>query len=231
MSNARSIVILALACIMLSLGCARGVKLDPATLNVAQQLSQPYRIHPGDTLDIKFKYHPADDQQGTVDTNGRLGLPITGQLQAGGMTIPELQEAIRERSSRYLRDPVVTVTVTESQSRAYVGGEVVDEGFVVLLRPTSVLEAVFERGGFTIGANLSEVVLLSRESGIPVARRLDLRAELEGDPSDLTLLAADEIVYVPQTGIAKANQFVDQWINGMIPDFVSRMVRMSPINP
>lgn len=227
----RSILALALCCLMLSVGCASSVKLDPATLNVGEELALPYRIHPGDTLDITFKYHPADDQQGTVDTNGRLALPIAGEMQVAGMTIPELEEAIRERSSRYLRDPVVSVTVTESQARAYVGGEVVDEGYVTLVRPTSVLQAIFERGGFSLGANLSEVVLLSHEAGKPVARRLDLKAELEGDPSEMTLLAADEIVYIPKSGIAKANQFVDQWINGMVPDFVSRMVRFSPIDP
>ena len=212
-------------------GCQGGVQLDPATVNVSQGLAIAYRIHPGDTIDVRFKYHPADDTKATVDTSGRLSLPITGDLQVAGLTLPELDALIRERASRYLRDPVVNVTVTESQAKAYIGGEVADEGFVLLTRPMTVLQAIVERGGFTTGADLDSVVLLSHEAGQPVAREIDLSAEIQGDPSDRTLLVADEIVIVPKTGIAKANQFVEQWIDGMTPEFVTRMIRFVPINP
>jgi polysaccharide export outer membrane protein len=216
---------------LLVTGCSAGVKLDPGTVNVSEGLTVPYRVHPGDAADIRFKYHPADNTTVTVDTSGRLYLPVTGEFQAAGLTIPELETQIRERSARYLRDPIVSVTVTSSQAKAYIGGEVIDEGFVVLIRPTTVLQAILERGGFTPSADLSEVVLLSHEAGQPVARQIDLEAEIEGDPSERTLLAADQIVVVPKTGIAKANQFVDEYVNKMMPDFLTRMIRFNPIGP
>jgi polysaccharide export outer membrane protein len=207
------------------------VKLDPATINVSQGLSAPYRVHPGDVLDVKFKYHPGDNTTATVDTDGRLNLPMTGEIQVSGLLLPELEQVIRERASRYMRDPVVNVTVATSEAKAYIGGEVVDEGFVTLTRPMTVLQAIVERGGFRPGADLSDVVILSHEEGQAVAREIDLEAELEGDPSERTLLAADEIVFVPKTGIAKANQFVDEYINRMMPDFLTRMIRFNPIGP
>jgi len=212
-------------------GCRGGVKLDPATVNVSQGLSAPYRVHPGDIIEGKFKYHPADNSTATVDTDGRLNMPMTGELQVSGLMLPELEEQIRQRASRFMREPVVNVTVTTSQAKAYIGGEVVDEGFVTLTRPMTVLQAVFERGGFGPGADLSDVVILSHEEGQAVAREIDLEAELEGDPSERTLLAADEIVFVPKTTVAKANQFVDEYINRMMPDFLTRMIRLNPIGP
>lgn len=227
----RKVVLATLCAVPLAAGCASGVKLDPATVNVAQGLSTPYRVHPGDILEVKFKYHPADNATATVDTDGRLNLPMTGELQVAGLLLPELEERIRDRASRYMRDPVVNVTITTSQAKAYIGGEVVDEGFVTLTRPMTVLQAVFERGGFGPGADLSEVVILSHEEGQAVAREIDLEAELEGDPSERTLLAADEIVFVPKTAVAKANQFVDEYINRMMPDFLTRMIRFNPIGP
>ena len=212
-------------------GCRGGVKLDPAMVNVSEGLTIPYRVHPGDTVDVKFKYHPGDNQQGIVDSSGRLMLPVTGDMEVAGLTIPELEKLIETRSSRFLRDPVVSVTIARSEARAYVGGEVIEEGFVTLNRPTTVLQAVFERGGFKPTADLDEVVLLSHEAGQPVARVLNLEAELQGDPSERTLLVADQIVFIPKTGIAKANQFVDQWINGLTPEILTRMIRFNPIGP
>ena len=132
-----------------------------------------------------------------MDTDGRLNIPMAGELQVSGLLLPELEQLIRERASRYMRDPVVNVTVATSESKAYIGGEVIDEGFVTLTRPMTVLQAVFERGGFTPGADLSDVVILSHEEGKAVSRLIDLEAELEGDPSERTLLAADEIPDAP----------------------------------
>jgi protein involved in polysaccharide export with SLBB domain len=231
MQISRRAILAAVLGVPLVAGCATKVKLDPATVNVAQGLSTPYRVHPGDILEIKFKYHPADNTTATVDTDGRLNIPMAGELQVSGLLLPELEQLIRERASRYMRDPVVNVTVATSESKAYIGGEVIDEGFVTLTRPMTVLQAVFERGGFTPGADLSDVVILSHEEGKAVSRLIDLEAELEGDPSERTLLAADEIVFVPKTAVAKANQFVDEYINKMMPDFLTRMIRFNPIGP
>lgn len=227
----RGVLLLGLLGVPLAAGCRGGVKLDPTTVNVSQGLSAPYRVHPGDIIEVKFKYHPADNSTATVDTDGRLNMPMTGELQVSGLMLPELEEQIRQRASRFMREPVVNVTVTTSQAKAYIGGEVVDEGFVTLTRPMTVLQAVFERGGFGPGADLSDVVILSHEEGQAVAREIDLEAELEGDPSERTLLAADEIVFVPKTTVAKANQFVDEYINRMMPDFLTRMIRLNPIGP
>jgi polysaccharide export outer membrane protein len=198
-------------------------------VNVSAGLATPYLVQPGDTLSIKFKYHPNDDTQGSVNTDGHLALPLTGDMYVAGQTLPDVERLIAERASRYLRDPVVSVSIVQSQARAYIGGEVVNEGFVSLTKPMTVLQAVLERGGFTPSADLSEVVILSHDEGKPVARPLDLEAELQGDPTERSLLAADQIVFVPQTGIAKANQFVDQWINRMTPDILTRMIRFQPI--
>ena len=224
-------VIAGLSCLVwLTSGCG-GVNIDPNSINPDQQLLSAYRVHPGDALDVKFMYHPADNARATVDTGGRMFLPVTGDLQVEGLTLAELEALIRQRSSRYLRDPVVAVSVATSQARAYVGGEVVSEGYVTLIRPTTVLQAILERGGLKIGADLSKVVVLSHEAGEPVAQELNLQDELEGDPSQRTLLAADQIVFVPKTGVAKANLWVDQYVNRMIPEFLTRMIRLTPFDP
>src|SRR5262249_23561981 len=78
-----------------------------------------YRIQPGDVLEVKFLYHSAENQRLAVRPDGQLALGITGDIPAAGKTASELEEVIRDRASRYLRDPVVNVAVAESGARAY----------------------------------------------------------------------------------------------------------------
>jgi polysaccharide biosynthesis/export protein PslD len=183
-----------------------------------------YRVQPGDVLEVKFLYHSAENQRLAVRPDGGLALGITGDIPAAGKTAEELEVLIRERASRYLRDPVVNVAVAESGARAYVGGEVTSAGFVSLGKPMNVLQAVFERGGFTTGAKLSEVLVISRSEGQAVAvRRLDLETAMKQSSFEGAMLAPDDVVYVPKTGIARANSWMNQWIDGLTPEFLKNI--------
>jgi protein involved in polysaccharide export with SLBB domain len=185
-------------------------------------------VQPGDVLDVKFLYHPNESEKLVVRPDGTLALGITGDLEAAGLTVAELEDLVRARASRYLRDPVVNVTVAESGARAYVGGEVANAGFVSLTKPMDVLQAVLERGGFTEGAKLSEIVVISQSSGELVVRQVDVEAAADGQPLESVQLGPNDIVFVPKTGIAKANAWVDQYINGLTPDILKN-VRVSPV--
>jgi protein involved in polysaccharide export with SLBB domain len=71
---------------------------------------------------VKFLYHPSETQRITVRPDGTLPLSITGDLDVNRLTVDEAEDLIRARGAKYLRDPVVTVTVVESGARAYIGG-------------------------------------------------------------------------------------------------------------
>jgi len=217
---ARGMIAVALGLVVLISACGGHPRLPTAKVPPSL-LTAPYRVNPGDVLQVKFEYHPADDRRVVVGTDGSVELPVTGELNVGGLTVREVEELIEEKSGRFLRQPVVGITIVESQARAYVGGEVVNPGFVSLVRPMTALQAVVERGGFLETADLSEIVVLSHSAGRPVARRLDLKGSLNAGKLEGTVLQANEIVVVPKTGIAKANKVVDQWINGMTPRALS----------
>jgi protein involved in polysaccharide export with SLBB domain len=190
----------------------------------------PYRIQPGDLLDVKFAYHTAEDEKLRVRPDGTLALAITGDIEVKGLTIEEASALIRERSSRLLRNPSVSVVVAESVARAYIGGEVSDAGFVALSRPMTVYQAVLERGGFTRGADLQNIAVISpgKTANEPRhVRRVNVVKNSDGkQPPEALLLAPDDVVVVPKSGIASANQFVDQWIDGMTPQIL-RGVRVN----
>lgn len=220
------------ACLAVLAGAAGGCtrRATPIPVVVPSVSTGPYRVQPGDSLDVKFQYHPAEDQRLKVRPDGTLGLGITGDLVVKGLTVDELADLIRARSSRFLRNPVVSVIVAESVARAYVGGEVTDAGFVVLNKPLTVYQAVLERGGFTQGADLKNITVISKAPGNDQprnVRRVNVVQKSDDNQSpEAFMLSPDDVVVVPKTGIASANKFVDQWLDGMTPQIL-RGVRVN----
>jgi polysaccharide export outer membrane protein len=206
-------VSLGVALMLATLGCAR--TRPPAPFE--PPLTGPYRLHPGDVLEVKFLYHPTETQRLTIRPDGTLPLSITGDLDVNGLSVDESEDLIRARASRYLRDPVVSVTVVESGARAYVGGEVESPGFVSLAKPMSAIQAILERGGFGRGADMTRVNIISIVDGKPIQRELNLRRDSNDGMPITESLSPDDVVFVPKTGIAAANAWVEQWLDGLTP--------------
>src|SRR5262245_50420414 len=156
-----------------SAGCGAKHPVAPPSVVPPGEQVREYRVQPGDVVDVKFLYHPNENQRLGIRPDGTLALPITGDLMVMGLTVDELEELIRTRASRRLREPVVSVTIAETSARAYVGGEVSNAGFVQLGKPMDVVQAIFERGGFRTTADLTKVMVVSR-SGNPSTRRLNI---------------------------------------------------------
>src|ERR1700685_2013371 len=93
-----------------------------------------YTVKPGDTLGISVWKEP--DLQGTavlVRPDGTFSFPLVGQVNATGKGVVELQQIVTERLSKYISEPVVTVTVADIKgNKIYVIGQVNKPGdFIV----------------------------------------------------------------------------------------------------
>jgi len=202
----------------LTWGCAaRPVDLPPLDVSFAPpdaSESPDYRIQPGDTLRIKYLYHPELNTKVPVSPGGDVTLDVAGTVRAIGLTPAELEEVIRDRSSHRLRDPAISVTIANLGERTvWVGGAVRAPGAVVYRDGMTPLQAIMERGGFLTTARIDSVLRLSRESGT----RLDFTEPLsKGTPEGITL-AVNDVIYVPRTFIGDVNVFVQQYIRGILP--------------
>ena len=210
-----------------SSGCAKRQLAPPPVVAPTEPVTREYHVQPGDVVDVKFLYHPGENQRLAVRPDGTLALPITGDLTVMGLTVDELEELIRTSASRKLREPVVSVTIAETAARAYVGGEVTNTGFVQLGKPMDVLQAIVERGGFKFGADMAKVTVVSRSSGTPAVRHVNLEAAVKGEPVDGLMLAPDDVIFVPKTWVATANAWVKSWLDGLTPEIL-KSVRISP---
>ena len=190
-----------------------------------QPLSPPpnYVLQPGDQLTVRFFYHRDNNQDLIVQPDGKIVLPHLGELTVAGQKPEDLAKQIAQGYSDILRDPEVDVQVKQfAGQRIYVGGEVVRPGFVDLSAGMTTLQAIVQAGGFRDTAKLSNIVVVrngSKTDGAkPEGILVDLEEVVEGrDFSKDLALQPQDIVYVPQTSIAKVNQFIDKYIVRMIP--------------
>lgn len=174
-----------------------------------------YRLRPGDEIEVKFFYHPELNEKLMVGPDGKITLQIIDEVLAAGLTSSQLDEVLTGEYANYLENYSISVIVREySGLKVYVGGEVVQPGFLSLKGHMSVLQSIYASQGFKATAKTENVVLLRKgPDNRPVARIIDLNPVLSGEQmeNDVYLMASD-IVYVPKTWIAKTGDFVDQYI-------------------
>ena len=97
----------------------------------------------------------------TVRPDGRISLPLAGELDANGKAAAELQQEIAERLKRYISGPVVNVMVKQINSlKISVLGEVRKPDVYRIKNRVTVLDAIAMAGGFTDLARPNRVVVL-----------------------------------------------------------------------
>ena len=202
-------------------GCAGNNKTItvPATPIVYKQGQEAYVLQPGDNLDIKFYYNPELNENVTIRPDGKVSLQIIDEQQAAGLTPPQLDEALTKAYSSQLKQPQITVIVKSfGGQRIYVGGEVKSPQVLTVVGQIDALQAIFNTGGFTKDAKLSSVMIISKgKNNQPTARKVNLKKVLSGEaPGEDFMLKPFDMVYVPKTELAQADEFMSHIYN-LIP--------------
>ena len=140
---------------------AEGVK--PVDETVAAEPVDPhtYVIGPEDQLMIRVWRERDVSGAVIVRPDGKITLPLIGDVQAGGRTPEQLRKEVTEKLSEFLNRPEVMVAVTAVRSKKYyIVGQVNRTGSFPLVVPTTVLEALSNAGGFQQWANRKKIVIL-----------------------------------------------------------------------
>jgi polysaccharide export outer membrane protein len=168
----------------------------PSAPGPAPVQQSDYLIGPQDKLDINV-FQVADlSKVVTVESNGTILLPLIGQVRATGRTVKALSDDIAEKlGEKYVRDPLVTVTVTESASqKVTVDGAVTQPGIYPISGNTTLTQAVALARGTIEDANLRQVAVFRNEGERRMAAVFDLSAIRSGRMPDPQIQANDVIV-------------------------------------
>lgn len=193
----------------------------------------PYRLTVGDRLAIEFFYYPAYDVNVLVRPDGRVTIPLVGEVQAEGKMPSEIEAIVRSKYAEVLAAPEVSVIVMEfADQRVFVFGEVHDPGAYELKGSSTVLDAIAGAGGITYNGRSDSIILIRRQAdGMFGGTRVNLQDVLAGRQAESIILQAGDVVYVPLTFIAKVDIFVDQFFVSLTPVWYFFIAGREVINP
>ena len=177
-----------------------------------------YVIGDEDALFISVWQNKDLDQDVVVRPDGKVSFPLIGDVQASGLTISQLDEALTKSLSEYIRHPDVSIMVRKlGGKKIIVLGEVAAPGVRLVTGKKTVLEAIASSGGFSPHAVISSVILIRGGFSNAKGMRLNLeRAIRKADMSQNIALEPEDIVYVPKKFIANVNYFVTQIIGPLV---------------
>lgn len=173
-----------------------GNQLPAPTLADFASETRPYLLGPLDKLAVEV-YGVGDLTRNVqVDAAGQISLPLAGTIRVAGLTPAQVEDQVEERlRGRYIRDPQVTVNLTETLSQhVTVEGEVDEPGIYPILGRMTLLRAIARAKGTTEFARLRHVVVLRTVGGQRLAALFDLRAIQLGAYDDPEIYANDIVV-------------------------------------
>lgn len=142
---------LILSCCALFVGCASPQAQQEKNANPTDS-GEDYKIGVDDMVQVSVWRNPEMTVTVPVRPDGKISVPLAGDVRAGGLTAPEVATAIEQKLSYYIRDPKVTVIITALHSHAFltrvrVTGAVRTPMSLPHRPGMTVLDAVLEAGG------------------------------------------------------------------------------------
>jgi len=159
-----------------------------------------YVIGANDVLAINVWKEPDISRSVPVRSDGKISLPLVGELQAGGQTPRQLEQEITKRLQSYISEPEVTVIVTDSKSqKVNILGMVARPGAYLLTSSTTVLDSIAMAGGFKDFAKQKSIyVLRQAPDGTQNRIPFNYKDVIKGkDPAQNIRLQAGDTVVVP----------------------------------
>jgi polysaccharide export outer membrane protein len=184
---------------------ANGAKPDAQTAGPVGTGASPIPAHDNtyvigvdDVLAINVWKEPDVSRTVPVRSDGKISLPLAGEVQASGETPKQLEKALAAKLQSFISEPEVTVIVTEVRSQKFnILGMVAKPGSYPLTNSSTVLDAIAQAGGFRDFAKQKSIyVLRQNPDGSQVRLPFNYKEVIKGKDSaqNIKLQPRDTIV-------------------------------------
>lgn len=194
--------------ILAALLCIRIVAAQPPAF---ADREARYRLQPEDKVEVQYRYTPEYNALVSIQPDGFVSLPFTGDVKVTGLTLEAAGAAIAKKAGERLSAPEVSVLLREYVKPYFVvAGEVAHPGRFDLRGSVSVVEAIAQSGGFKESSKHSQVVLVHKvdpEHAEVKLLNLNRLMSAGGIREDLELRSGDMLI-VPKTLISKVDPYI-----------------------
>jgi len=156
----------------------------------------PVRLSPGDTIKVAFAENADLDQTEKIRRDGKISLPLIGEVQAAGKRIMDFQNQLIGSYDQHLDNPDVLVTLENSPATVTVSGFVNNPNKVEFDRPTTVYQAIMQAGGVSDFGSFSNIHLTRIINGVQRTESLNLRPAIRGQPIQPEYVQDGDVIYI-----------------------------------
>lgn len=171
------------------------------TIPVPEQAAAPTAVIlvAGDVIRIAFPGAAELTQSQKIRTDGKVNLPLVGEVDAAGKTVVTLQSELSERYKTQLKTSTVIVTLESSVTQVVISGAVAKPSKLSFERPTTVFQAIMEAGGVSEFGTLKNVHLVRLINGQQQTQVLDLRPVTSGQSTKPYYVRDGDVIFVPRS--------------------------------
>jgi polysaccharide export outer membrane protein len=173
---------------------------QPPASSASKAHDSSFVIGNDDLLAINVWKEPDVSRSLPVRSDGRISLPLVGEVQAAGRTPLQLEQDITTKLRSYIAEPEVTVMVQQINSEKFnILGLVVKPGSYPLIRGTTILDAIANAGGFRDFAKQKSIyVLRQNASGASTRIAFNYKDVIKGEhPEQNIKIEPRDTIVVP----------------------------------
>src|SRR5437588_7209839 len=157
------------------------------------------RLSPGDVIKVSYADESVPDQTQKIRRDGRVSLPLIGEVTAAGKRVIAFQHELVSRYEGQLENSEVLVTLEHGTATVTVSGFANKPGPVVFDRPTTVYQAIMEAGGVSDYGSASNVHLTRVINGVQRTETINLRPTIRGESTKPTYVEDGDVIYIARS--------------------------------
>ena len=157
------------------------------------------RLSPGDALKFSFAEETDLDQVQKIRRDGKVSLPLIGEVTAAGKRIIDFQREIISLYEPHLENSEVLVTLENGLATVIVSGFANRPGKLIFDRPTTIYQAIMEAGGVSDYGSLRNIHLTRIINGVQRTETLNLRPNIRGQPTNPKYVQDGDVIYISRS--------------------------------
>ena len=154
------------------------------------------RLSPGDTIKAAYADETIPDQTQKIRRDGKVSLPLIGELTAAGKRVIDFQHQLVSRYEGKLDNSELLVTLENGTASVTVSGFANKPAVYTFNRPTTVYQVVMEAGGPSDYGSASNVRLTRIINGVQLTESINLRPAIRGEPTKPKYVQDGDVIYI-----------------------------------